>query len=189
MTWNDLSSGAASGMVASLLGHGDHVGRVPRAVVVPRQRAAECAGGGGKSLLFFLPKALRDRAAARRTVSDARSSATFKAAMAKESDDVADRAPSHRAARAPRRRREHCLVRADRCRSEHPVRWPNRDDASHKHGVPPAVRTYNLRKTFTNPDGKEFVAEQRLRRCRSSTASASASSARTAPARRRSSRC
>ena len=75
--------------------------------------------------------------------------------MAKEADDVAiERLRTERHARNDNA--EHHLVR-ENVSSELRAQ-ASRDDASHKAGVPPAVRTYNLRKTFKNPDGKQFVA-------------------------------
>jgi ABC-type multidrug transport system ATPase subunit len=151
MTWDDLSNGAAAGMVASFWGM-----VIMWAVCLVLSwylgNVLPGGGGGGKSLLFFLPKSLRPGG---RKSTGAQIERDIKAAMAKESEDVAvERIRTERHARHDGV--ESLLVRQTVPRGIQAL--ADRDDASHKHGEVPAVRAYNLRKVFTNPDGKEFVA-------------------------------
>jgi ABC-type multidrug transport system ATPase subunit len=154
MTWEDLSSGAASNMLGAFTA-------MPIMWAVCLVLAwylgnvlPGAAGGAPKSPLFFLPKALRTLC-----VRGAPDSATtdIRRALVKEADDVVvERLRTER--HAERDHATHNLVRADVPRSHELQAAAARDDDFHRAHVPPAVRMYNLRKTFTSRDGKPFVA-------------------------------
>lgn len=154
MTWNDLSSGAASNMVGAFTA-------MPIMWAVCLILAwylgnvlPGATGGVAKSPLFFLPKALRSICS--RNAPDS-ATTDIRRALVKEADDVViERLRTER--HAERDGASHQLVRADVPRSGELHNAAARDDDFHRAGVPPSVRMYNLRKTFPSQNKEPFVA-------------------------------